>query len=89
MQACLADDLIVAAPRQRLRGFLRNDVIRLDALGLNRAPRRRIVTSGGEHERALVVEWNHGLYRTFAEGSGADDGGSVVVLQRARHDFGG
>src|SRR5262245_23289594 len=86
-QACLADGLIVRALLWRLRGFLRNDDIRVDPLGLNRASRRRVVTSGGEHKRAFVVERNYGLNRTFAERSGANDDCAMIVLQRASHDF--
>ena len=63
--------------------------IRLDALGLDGAPVRREVARGGELDRGAVADRQDGLHRALAEGAGAHDDGALVILQGARHDFGG
>ena len=61
----------------------------LDALRLDRAPRRRVVARRGELQARVVAERKDRLHRALAEGLRAHDGRALVVLQRAGDDFGG
>src|SRR5215471_17002586 len=67
-----------------IRNVLQNFDVRRDALGLNRAPRRCVVPSRSQPQRAIAAaERNDRLYRSFAERAGADESGALLVLQRA------
>src|SRR5690606_12438584 len=57
--------------------------VRLDALGLDGAAVGRVVERSGELERAVVVKWQHGLYRALAEAVGTHYHRSFLVLQGA------
>ena len=69
-----------------LGGFL-DDQVRGDALGLDGTPGRRVVARGRELDGGVVGERQDRLHRAFAEGLGTHDHGTLVVLQRAGHDF--
>src|SRR3569833_784963 len=60
-----------------------------DALRLDRAPRGREVTCGGELERRSVADGQYGLHRALAERFFTHDDRAVLVLQRARDDLRG
>ncbi len=75
----------------QLVGHVLQDLdVGLDALGLDRAARRRVVARRGQAQRAVVLaERDDGLHRALAERARADDGRALVVLQRAGDDLGG
>ena len=67
---------------------LQHDDVGLDALGLDRAARRRVVARRGQPQRAIVLaERDDRLHRALAERTGADQRRALVVLQRAGNDL--
>src|SRR5208337_1664653 len=72
---------------QVVRDVLEHLDVRIDALGLDRAARRRVIARGGQLERAALAERQNGLNRPLAEAARADQRGALEVLQRARDDF--
>src|SRR5712692_4296994 len=75
-------------PRGRRSGILDHD-IGDDALRLDRAAARRVVTGGGQLDRGVVAQGQYRLHRALAESRRAQQRRALVVLQRARDDFGG
>ena len=55
---------------------------------LNRASAGRVVKRGGERQAGAFGQREHILHQALAEARLADDGGAVVILQGAGHDFG-
>src|SRR5689334_3864676 len=87
-QAGLATVLLQVRLRLELGvALLLDDDIGLNALGLDRPVRRRVVAGRGETDRAVGSERDDGLDRTLAERPRADDGGALVVLQCTGDDF--
>ena len=74
---------------QIVRHVLENLDIRLDALGLNRSARRRVIARRRQAQGAVLAKRNDRLHRALAERAGADQRGALVILQRARDDFRG
>src|SRR5690606_31667715 len=62
--------------------------VRVDALGLDRASRRREVARRGQPERAVGTQRDDRLHRALAEGPGADDGRAAMILEGAGDDLG-
>ena len=58
-----------------------------DALGLNGAAVRRVVARGGQLDRRVAGQRQHGLDRAFAEGRRTENDGALVILQGAGDDF--
>ena len=63
--------------------------VRDDALSLNLAAVRREVQRRGELQGAIIVQWQHGLYRALAEAISAHQHATLVILQGTGDDFGG
>jgi len=61
----------------------------LYALRLDRASGRRVVACRGQLDGITARQRQNGLYRAFAEGLGAHDDGTVVVLQGTGDDLRG
>ena len=66
--------------------LLDNDV-RHDALCLNGTTGGCVVASRGEPKSTVSTEGHDGLNRPLAERTRPDDGGALLVLERAGHDF--
>src|SRR5213080_2394707 len=80
----------VGARLELLRHLLQHLDVGRDTLRLYRASGRREVARGGQPERPIAgAERNDGLHRAFSERARADHGRAPVILERARHDFGG
>ncbi len=60
----------------------------LDALGLDRAARRRVVARRRQPQRAVLAERHDRLHGALAEGAGADQRRALVILQGAGDDLG-
>ena len=73
---------------QFLRQFLLDLDIRLDALGLDRGVRWRVIARRCQANGAFRSERNDGLNRTLAKRPGAENGRPFVILQSACNDFG-
>ena len=69
--------------------LLLDDDVGIDALGLDRAVRRRVVARRRQPDRAVGAERDDRLHRALAERARADDGRALVVLQGAGDDLGG
>src|SRR5690242_4993863 len=79
----------LAAALLVVRHVLQHLDVGRDALGLDRAAGRRVVARGGEPQGAVVAaERNDGLHRALAERARAEDGGTLLILQRAGDDLG-
>src|SRR5712671_2715109 len=76
-------------PRLELLGHILQHLdVGHDSLCLDGTSRRRVVARRGQPQRAIAgTERNDGLYRPLAEGTRADDGGALVVLQGAGDDL--
>ena len=73
---------------QFIRHILQNDHVGVDALGLNRATRWRVVTRRRQTQgAAIAAERDDRLHRAFAEGARTDNRRALVILQRAGDDF--
>jgi len=70
-------------------GRFLDDDVRHDALGLDRAARRRVVARRGQLDGGALGQGQHGLDRALAEGLGAHHHRPFVVLQGAGDDFRG
>src|SRR5215472_7863873 len=87
-QRCFALD--VGLSLEVIRNLLQDFDIRRDARGLNGVSRWRVVPRRGQPQSSIAAaERNDRLHRAFAERAGADEGGTLLVLQSAGHDFGG
>ena len=86
LEARLALGVVLAL--QVLGGVLQDLDVGIDALGLDRAARRRVVARGGQADGAVLAERDDGLDRTLAEGARADDGRALVVLEGTGDDLG-
>ena len=70
------------------RRVLEHGDVGLDALGLDRTARGRVIARRGQAQGAVVLaERNDGLDRALAEGARAEQRRALVVLQGAGHDF--
>src|SRR4051812_1569207 len=85
-QACLSPRLVLVL--EFVRDLLQHLLIRLDALGLDRAPRWRVVARRGQEQRAPVAERDHRLNRAFAERARAQNSGALMILKRTSHNLG-
>src|SRR5262249_17047351 len=87
-QRCFALDVVLSL--HVIWNVLQDFDVRRDPRSLNRVPRRRVVPRRGQPQRTIAAaERNDRLHRSFAERSGADDGGALLVLQGAGDDFRG
>ena len=68
---------------------LENLDVGLDALGLDRAARRRVIARRGQAQRAVLAERHDGLHGALAERARADQRRALVILQRAGDDLRG
>ena len=65
-----------------------NFILRLDALRLNRPPRRRVIAGGGQTQRTVILaKRNNCLHRALAERARADQRRPLVILQGTRNNF--
>ena len=60
-----------------------------DAFGLDGLAAGRVVARGGDFEARVRAQGAEGLHRALAKSLAAHNGGALVVLQGARHDFAG
>ena len=60
-----------------------------DTLGLNRATTGRVVARCGDLQARITAQGSEGLHRAFAKGLPTHDGGALMVLQGASHNFTG
>ena len=58
-------------------------------IALNQAAAGRVVTRDGQQHGGIFAEWKLGLNKAFAEAGLADYQAAIVILHRARYDFGG
>src|SRR5215207_8998550 len=86
-QAGLALSLVLAL--ELLRDLLEDDLVGVDALGLDRASGRREVARRGEPHRPVAAERDDGLHRALAERPRAEHRRALVVLQGTRDDLRG
>src|SRR5919109_3657588 len=86
-EASLAARFRLVLALQLGRKLLLDDDVRIDALGLNRAARRRVIACGGQSNRAIATKGNNGLYRSLTKRTRTDHGGAFVTLKGARHDL--
>src|SRR5918993_1454043 len=68
-------------------GELRNGNVRVDAAGLNRAARRRVIARRGQPESRLRTHDLHRLDRALAEAAFAQNERAMVVLQGSSDDL--
>ena len=61
--------------------------VRLDAVAVDGVFERSVPVGGSDFKRSTAGKVEQGLDDAFAEGGFADDGGFLVIFERASDDF--